>query len=153
MKGRGSLLYVSQQPEGSRRDDFNPGELRSDRNICALMRQALTACQLLSHNNHFAHRNGASCGEPLAVMLFCNNNPSATLQSARVVTWGLHKDNGIDHVGVMSPCDAQGGAFYNGLAFGCREVGGQLQWNVIHHGTLPANRDIPDPTLTRPCNV
>lgn len=75
--------------------------------------------------NAAGHRTGANCGEPMAGLTFVQTNPAATLDGAKVVTWGKSKQKGVSGwvTGVMNPCGG-GQGLENADVWGCAQLTG-----------------------------
>ena len=80
------------------------------------------ACEVRS-TSAAGHRTGGNCGEPMAAMAFAQTNPTATLDGAKVVTWGKHKRNNAWTTGVMDPCMSGAGLGYADT-WGCAQLTG-----------------------------
>ena len=80
------------------------------------------ACEVRS-TSAAGHRAGGNCGEPMAAMAFVQTNPIATLDGAKVVTWGRYKQDKVWTTGVMNPCMSAYGLGYADT-WGCAQLTG-----------------------------
>ena len=141
LTGGGSIQYIPNQ-NCPYKDTWTPGnQIPSD--DCALVSQALQACQLRSSNNS-GHRTGGNCGEVMAAMAFCTVSPSGTLVGAKVVTWG----NFQNVQSVWDPCEKHNNDLASAPTWGCLSFTKQLDMTVIGKGTNPSAKEIPAFTAT-----
>lgn len=146
----GSFLY-NPNIDAQNRQNYIPGNLKTQTN-CQLVQEALMACQARS-TNASGHRTGASCGEPMAAVMFCKDDPQfADLRNARIVTWGFSRNpmTGEQTTGVMVPCKQEAGLDYTDQ-WGCSQFMSQLGLVVINDQSIqPEDRDTPKPTCVQP---
>ncbi|CAD6581407.1 MAG: hypothetical protein ASARMPRED_000604 [Alectoria sarmentosa] len=141
LTGGGSLQYVPNQNCGYR-DRWTPGN-PAQPSPCALVYEALLACQLRSPNNS-GHRSGGNCGEVMAATSFCTVNPDGNLAGAKIVTWGLSR--GVQSV--WNPCMPEPNDLASMDVWGCDSFVKKLSMVAILPDTNPSNRAIPNFTPT-----
>ncbi|KAI9829474.1 MAG: hypothetical protein M1819_006294 [Sarea resinae] len=151
IRGPGSFIY---EPviSANGRATYIPGNFKQP-SPCALVAQALTACKAMTTNGA-GHRVGGGCGEVMAALAFCIQNPTGNLQGAKVVTWGMEKDFSQDGapkvLRVMNPC-GQGRGLDNVDVWGRASFTTELGMIAIKTGVQPENRDVAEPTTISAC--
>ena len=141
--GGGSLQYVPNE-NCNYKDRWTPGN-PTPKTSCALVYQALQACQIKSSNNS-GHRTGGNCGEVMAAMSFCTVNPEGNLKGAKVVAWGNEK--GVQSV--WDTCIPIPESLESMDIWGCSLFAKELGLVVVGKGTDPSERIIPKFTPTYP---